>query len=56
MRVRFGGAWVADTKHPVVLYESGFAPRWYVARAGVDESRLAAEPFVRAEGLMLRAG
>jgi len=31
---------VADTKRPVVLYESGFAPRWYVPRADVDESAL----------------
>jgi uncharacterized protein (DUF427 family) len=31
---------IADTKRPVVLYESGFAPRWYVARADVDESGL----------------
>jgi uncharacterized protein (DUF427 family) len=32
---------VADTKRPLVLYESGFAPRWYVPRADVDESGLA---------------
>jgi uncharacterized protein (DUF427 family) len=31
---------VADTKRPVVLYESGFAPRWYVPRADIDESAL----------------
>ena len=31
---------VADTKQPVVLYESGFAPRWYVPRADIDESAL----------------
>jgi uncharacterized protein (DUF427 family) len=31
---------IADTKRPVVLYESGFAPRWYVARADVDEAAL----------------
>jgi uncharacterized protein (DUF427 family) len=31
---------IADTKRPVVLYESGFAPRWYVARTDVDESAL----------------
>jgi uncharacterized protein (DUF427 family) len=31
---------IADTKRPVVLYESGFAPRWYVARADIDESAL----------------
>jgi uncharacterized protein (DUF427 family) len=29
---------IADTKRPLVLYESGFAPRWYVARADIDES------------------
>jgi uncharacterized protein (DUF427 family) len=31
---------IADTKSPLVLYESGFAPRWYVPRADVDESAL----------------
>jgi uncharacterized protein (DUF427 family) len=31
---------VADTKRPIVLYESGFAPRWYVRREDVDESKL----------------
>src|SRR5436309_13251132 len=31
---------IADTKRPLVLYESGFAPRWYVARADVDEPAL----------------
>jgi uncharacterized protein (DUF427 family) len=31
---------IADTKRPLVLYESGFAPRWYVPRADVDESIL----------------
>ena len=31
---------VADTKRPIVLYESGFAPRWYVPRADIDESVL----------------
>jgi uncharacterized protein (DUF427 family) len=29
---------IADTKRPMVLYESGFAPRWYVQRADVEES------------------
>jgi uncharacterized protein (DUF427 family) len=27
---------IADTKRPVVLYESGFAPRWYVPRVDID--------------------
>jgi uncharacterized protein (DUF427 family) len=31
---------IADTRRPVVLYESGFAPRWYVPRADIDESAL----------------
>ena len=26
---------IADTRAPLVLYESGFAPRWYVPRADV---------------------
>jgi uncharacterized protein (DUF427 family) len=33
--VRAGDRVVADTSNPLVLYESGFAPRWYVARADV---------------------
>lgn len=32
---------VADTTRPVVLYESGFAPRWYVPREDVEDSALA---------------
>jgi uncharacterized protein (DUF427 family) len=32
---------IADTKRPVVLYESGFAPRCYVLRADIDEYALA---------------
>ena len=38
--VRHGNRTIADTKRPLVLYESGFAPRWYVARADIDESAL----------------
>jgi uncharacterized protein (DUF427 family) len=38
--VRSGERIVADTTRPVVLYESGFAPRWYVPREDVDESAL----------------
>jgi uncharacterized protein (DUF427 family) len=33
--VRAGERVVADTTTPLVLYESGFAPRWYVPRADV---------------------
>jgi len=38
--VRHGERIIAETKRPLVLYESGFAPRWYIARADVDESAL----------------
>jgi uncharacterized protein (DUF427 family) len=40
--VRHGNRIVADTKRPLVLYESGFAPRWYVPREDIDESALTA--------------
>jgi len=38
--VRYRDRVVADSKRPLVLYESGFAPRWYVPRADIDESAL----------------
>lgn len=38
--VRVGERTVADTTAPVVLYESGFAPRWYVPRTDIDASAL----------------
>ena len=38
--VRKGDQLVADTRAPVVLYESGFAPRWYVPRADVVSEAL----------------
>ncbi|BBY46788.1 hypothetical protein MARA_02180 (plasmid) [Mycolicibacterium arabiense] len=38
--VRDGNRVIADTHRPVVLYESGFAPRWYVHRQDVDQSAL----------------
>ena len=40
--VRSGKTIIADTSRPVVLYESGFAPRWYVPREDVVGSELAA--------------
>ncbi|MER5347346.1 DUF427 domain-containing protein [Streptomyces mirabilis] len=40
LEVRLGDTVVARSEHPVVLYESGFAPRWYVPRADIDETRL----------------
>ena len=38
--VRAGDRVVADSSHPLVMYESGFAPRWYVPREDVDEAAL----------------
>ena len=38
--VRYRDRIIADIKRPLVLYESGFAPRWYVLRADIDESAL----------------
>ena len=32
--------WSSLKKRPLVLYESGFAPRWYVPRADIDKSTL----------------
>ena len=43
--VRHGDRVVADSRHPLALYESGFAPRWYVPRADVHESALTAVEF-----------
>jgi uncharacterized protein (DUF427 family) len=37
---RVGGEVVAETAAPLVLYESGFAPRWYVPRADVRAAAL----------------
>jgi uncharacterized protein (DUF427 family) len=38
--VRAGGEVIADSSRPLVLYESGFAPRWYVPRADIAEDAL----------------
>jgi uncharacterized protein (DUF427 family) len=40
--VREGDRIVAETRRPLALYESGFAPRWYVPRDDIDESSLKA--------------
>ena len=40
LTVHHDGRTVADTHQPLALYESGFAPRWYVPRADVDEAAL----------------
>lgn len=38
--VKDGARLIADTARPLVLYESGFAPRWYVPRKDIDASAL----------------
>lgn len=38
--VRDGDQVIADTRRPLALYESGFAPRWYVPREDIDASAL----------------
>ena len=38
--VRHRDRTVAETQRPIALYESGFATRWYVPRADIDESAL----------------
>ncbi len=40
--VKDDGRVVADTTRPLVLYESGFAARWYVPREDVDANALVA--------------
>ncbi len=40
--VRDGDRVIADTRRPLALYESGFAPRWYVPRDDVDLTALTA--------------
>jgi uncharacterized protein (DUF427 family) len=42
--VHAGDVQVAESHRPRVLYESGFAPRWYVPREDVDEETLTAVP------------
>jgi uncharacterized protein (DUF427 family) len=38
--VTANGQVIADTRAPLALYESGFAPRWYVPPADVDTGKL----------------
>ncbi len=40
LTVRAGATLVAESDRPMVLYESGFAPRWYVPDEDVTRSRL----------------
>ncbi len=43
--VRHGDQVIADTTRPLALYESGFAARWYVPRADVNETALTRVDF-----------
>jgi uncharacterized protein (DUF427 family) len=52
--IQDGDRVVADTRRPLALYESGFAPRWYVPREDIDESALepvAGQTFCPYKGL-----
>src|SRR6267154_2686999 len=40
LTVRYQDHVLADTRRPLALYESGFAPRWYVPRDDVDQAGL----------------
>ena len=54
LEVRAGDRVIADSARPLALYESGFAPRWYVPRADVDETALVpatAQTFCPYKGL-----
>src|SRR5438552_2753515 len=44
LTVFLGRALVADTSAPLAVFESGFAPRWYVPRRDVVPSVLASDP------------
>jgi uncharacterized protein (DUF427 family) len=51
---RDGDRVVAETRRPLALYESGFAPRWYVPRDDINESALepvAGQTFCPYKGL-----
>jgi uncharacterized protein (DUF427 family) len=54
LEVKQGDTLIARTDRPHVLYESGFAPRWYVPRDDIEEAYLAAaegETFCPYKGL-----
>lgn len=54
LRVLDGDRVIADSTAPLVLYESGFAPRWYVPRSDVDLgalSPIALQTFCPYKGL-----
>ena len=43
--MRDGDRVIAETRRTVVLHESGFASRWYVAREDIDQSALTPPGF-----------
>jgi uncharacterized protein (DUF427 family) len=54
LTVRYQDQVIADTRRPLALYESGFAPRWYVPRDDVDLTALtpaAGQTFCPYKGL-----
>lgn len=42
---RVGDAVVADTNRPLVVFETGFAPRWYVPRDAIRRGTLEEDPL-----------
>jgi uncharacterized protein (DUF427 family) len=44
LTVRFGGELIADTHAPLVVFETGFAPRWYAPRRDVAAGVLESDP------------
>jgi uncharacterized protein (DUF427 family) len=44
LTVPANGQRVAETQRPLVLHESGFAPRWYVPRQDIDMDALTTVP------------
>ena len=44
LTVQAAGRQIAESRRPLVLYESGFAPRWYVPREDVESDALTAVP------------
>jgi uncharacterized protein (DUF427 family) len=45
LQVKLGDHILADTRRPLVLFESGFAPRWHVPREDVDALKLTTNPL-----------
>lgn len=45
LTVRLGGDLIADTCAPVAVFETGFAPRWYVPRRDVEDGVLHDDPL-----------